>query len=392
MDKDFIKINCQVGSDNGNSEHDIVINGYNIAQPNVVSKVRKLPMLDEVNPEFVVENIESNLLITIDSPSAAPGIYYLGDYALRSGNTIRNIEVGVDNNKIDSDIVIINTVGQIAGYAVKEAYKVDKDLNKRILVDVDMTTALPVTQYSKANAEFFSNKFQGKHKVTVHVGNIRADVEVNFDTVKTIPEGVTAIHALTNDKYKDIFKEFNKKYDTNVDGTHFKNKKILHVAIGEGTTEYPITNGLVFDPNFIEGSNNGIGHAIDKSLNEFKEEVNLLNYSRQNYSTVIRKPEHKFHQAAMEIIEGYIEEEANAILHNVMRELQRANNEVDIICVYGGGSILMRNQLEKKLDNISTKSTAKLLYIPQEYAVDLESLGMYEFTIGNIFKALKQKK
>lgn len=387
--KDFT-INLQVGNDNGNSEHDIIINGEQICQPNVCSKVRKLPLLDEVKPEYVANNIEDNLIVTIDSPECEPGIYFAGNYALKSGERIRNIEVGADNSKYTSDVVIVNTLAQIAGYGVREAFKADQELKSDIKIKVDMTTALPISQYKKSTAELFSKRFEGKHKVTVHVGTIRANVEIEFEFVKVLPEGVTAVHALQNIS-GEIFEEFNKKYQMNIDGEYLKGKKILHIAIGEGTTEYPVTNGIEFSPNFIKGSNNGIGHAIDKSLDEFKDEIGILSYSRQKYSEVLRDKNHKYYSIAADIIDQCIDEQAEEILHYAKNEIQRANNEVDIICVYGGGSIPMREQLEKKLDSICEKADIKLLYIPEKYAVTLESKGMYEFTIGKIFKVLKAR-
>ena len=105
------EIRVKVGNDNGNSEHDLIINGVAIAQPNVFAKVRKLPNLDEVNREYVLDNIHDNLIVTCEDPS---GIYYVGNYALKSGQKVRNIEVGIDNNKVDSDIVMVNTLAQIA--------------------------------------------------------------------------------------------------------------------------------------------------------------------------------------------------------------------------------------------------------------------------------------
>ncbi|WP_294364875.1 hypothetical protein [uncultured Clostridium sp.] len=57
-------IELKVGNDNGNSEHDLIINGVLIAAPNVFAKVRKLPNLDEINKEFVLNDIHNNLIVT----------------------------------------------------------------------------------------------------------------------------------------------------------------------------------------------------------------------------------------------------------------------------------------------------------------------------------------
>lgn len=413
--KKKIEMYLEIGNDNGNSEHDIVINGDLIQQPNCMSRVRTLPLLDEMNVNYVAKNIHNNLITSINSPSVRAGTYFIGNFALGSGQRIRNIEVGIDNSKINSDVVMVNTLSQIAGYSVKKALLQGEDLsNIEIFVNVDMTTALPVTQYSRSAAEIFTDKFmKDKHIVTVHVGNVNVIVHINFEFVRVLPESVPATFALQNMKLilksekdltenekkwnkrvTELFEEFNKTFNNPerfIDGNYFINKRILHVGIGEGTTEYPLTKDIVFDPNFIRGSDNGIGHAIDKAIPEFINEIGLREYSRQKYSEILMDKTHKYHNIAMDIIEGYIEEESEDILHNVKTEIQRANNEIDIVMVYGGGSILMRNYLEPKLEYICERADIKLFYVPEKYAVILESIGMYEFTKGLIFKKLKEK-
>ena len=165
---------------------------------------------------------------------------------------------------------------------------------------------------------------------------------------------------------------------------------ILHVAIGEGTTELPVTTGIEFDPNFINGINNGIGHAIDKSLGEFKRNLGLTNYSRQKFSEVLKDQSHKYHVIAEDIVEGYIEDESEEILHATKNEIQRANNEVDFICVYGGGSIPMRKNLEKLLQTYADRAMINLLYIPEKEAVTLEAKGLYEFATSKVFSLLSK--
>ena len=383
MNKEII---LKVGNDNGNSEHDLLINGVLIAQPNVFAKVRKLPNLDEVNKDYVIKNIQDNLIVTCEDPS---GIYYIGNYALKSGQKIRNIEVGVDNNKIDSDIVLVNTLSQIAGFGVKEYFSKFKTFDDIIDVKVDMTTALPIRYYSHSKALEFANKFLNKtYMITVHIGNEAVRVRIEFIFVKVIPEGVTGIFAL-KDSNIDLFAEYNKANGEKLTNQFFNKARVLHVAIGEGTTEFPITEGIQFNPNFIQGTNNGLGHAIDKALEEFKNIKGLSKFSRQDYSKILLDPKHKFNDLAMELVEHYIEDEAEEILHHIRTEIQKANNEIDVVCVYGGGSIFMRDYLEKKVADLCDRAEIKLLYIPSEFAVTLEARGLYNFTNSKIFNSLK---
>lgn len=382
------EIIMKIGNDNGNSEHDIKINGKLISQPNVYAKVRKLPNFDEVNKDYVLKNIENNLIVTCEDPN---GIYYLGNYALNSSKTVRSIEIGIDNNKVDNDIVIVNTLAEIAGYAAVEHFNKVGNFEDIIKAKVDMTTSLPVSYYSHKTALDFSNKFLAKkHIVTVHIGNSNARVEIEFCFVKTIPEGVTATFALKEGP-KELFEEHNKQYTDNLNKDFFKNAKVLHVAIGEGTTEYPITTGIEFNPEFIQGTNNGVGHAIDKGLEEFKTAKGLSKFSRQDYSDVIKDKNYKFHELALEIVEQYVEEQAEEILLHAKQEIQKANNDIDVVCVYGGGSILMRKSLEENLKTFCDRAQIKLFYVSDQYAINLECEGLYNFTNSNIFTILKDQ-
>ena len=362
------KITLKVGNDNGNSEHDIIVNNKLIKQPNVFAKVAKLPNLDEVNKEYVLENIQDNLIVSFEG-----GLYYIGQNALKSGNRCRNIEVGVDNNKINSEIVFINTLAQIAGFAVQSKYSKDKEMDL-IKIDVDMTTSLPVAYYNKKNANMFAEKFmEKKHKVNVFLGDEEISTEIKFTYVKVIPEGVTAMFSLIENINKEL-----------------ENKRVLHIAIGEGTTEFPVTYGITFNPDFIDGTYNGVGQAIDSVIEDFKKQKGLLKFTRQDYSNVIKNPAHKYYDLAMEFIEPAIENEAEDILHMAKKVIQKANNEIDYVCIYGGGSILMRNTLEPKLKTFCERAGIDTCYLENDLAVTIESEGLYIFTESEIFKVLKE--
>lgn len=382
-------LKLKVGSDNGNSEHDIVINGDIIEQANVISRVRKAPNVEELNQEIFIENIEDNLIVDIISDEVKTGTYICGNYALKSGQTVRTINIGYDNDKSKSEIIMVNTLAQIAGYAVKQAFK-DNQLEDKLNVLVDMTTSLPVSQYNKTKANEFAQRFMtSTHFVNVKTPQKNIQVEVKFDFTKVIPEGVTAIFALKNAK-DELFKTYNENNKKKIDNTFFTDKKILHVAIGEGTTELPITNDIAFDPNFIEGINNGIGLAINKSLPEFQVERGQTDMSRQRYSEILRDREHKDNDLALDIIDFYIDEQAAKILDKAKTEIDRSNNEVDLVAVYGGGSILMRDDLENPLQEICNRAKTNLLYVDAEYAVTLEAWGLYNFTCSDIFEQIKE--
>ena len=209
------EIKLKVGNDNGNSEQDIIINGVQLQQADVYGRVIGRLNLEELDQDDFIENLENNLVIGIaGSKYVNTGEYYVGNYTLKSGATVRNTEVGAGNNKTDSEVVYLNTIGQIAAYAVKKAHKGDKTISD-IEVNVDMTTALPITQYDKREAERFANKFMdAEHRLTVKTPQKDYYVNLKFNFVKVIPEGVTTTFALIGG-VDEIYKTYNQKVREN---------------------------------------------------------------------------------------------------------------------------------------------------------------------------------
>lgn len=387
-----------VGNDNGNSEHDLVIDGRLIRQPNVNCRVDELPWREEQAPESFVANLQDQLVVTVDSPAARPGMYYVGKFALESGEIIDNLQIGIDS-KSDMDLPVINTLAQIAAVAVQKAYEEEKAVPTQIDVEADMATALPVTQHTDETSARFERRFtSGSHHVTVHLGLHRVAVRIVFPFVKAVPEATPVIFTLQKDvagnwREGDIFAEFASAYDLGkkFNGSFFKDKRILHVDIGDGSTEYPITEGNRFLRQFVHGSHHGAGYAIEEALPEFNRLIHLPDSPRQFFSDVIKNANHKYHARALKTLRRPLESQVKQIMQHVKRQLTKARNEIDLICVYGGGSILMRTVLYPYLKELCDEREIKLLYIPSDYAVELNATGLDAFVRGKIYEALKHK-
>jgi plasmid segregation protein ParM len=390
----MVDYHFQVGNDIGNSEQDIFIDGQLIRQPNTYIRQDRIPWVDEVNDEAFIADIHKHLIVTIDSPEAPAGLYYIGESAINSknSNSANNMVVGIDR-KSESSLPIINTVGNIAGSAVQRAYQETKTVPEAIKVSVDMATAIPYEEYKEQTSKIFEKRFtEGTHRATVHVGRKRVSVEVHFEFVKVLPEATPVIFALQKPRSDELFADFKKKYKIpNLSGKYFTDKDVLHVDIGEGTTEYPITRGSRVDSNFQDGSNNGVGYAIEEATPDFKQAVMQTEVPRNFFSKCLIDANHKFHAAAMEHIHTPLANQARAIVDHVKRQISSARNLIDVIVVYGGGSILMRDILEPELDKLGERLDIKLLYVPEQFAVTMNAEGLDLFVRGKIFSALKEK-
>lgn len=397
------KLELKVGNDNGNSEHDLIINGMMIQEPNVYLPIYELPFSDDVIPEDIIENIQKDLVVSVVSPSVKTGMYLVGEAALRTGQIVTIMEVDIDK-KYDVELPILNTLAQISGKALQIVFEKDKKIPDSIYLTVDQTTALPVTQHTDDFASKFEQKFMnGPHNVTLHLGTkVSVTVTVVFDFTKVVPEATPVTFALQKDidgspRKGKIFEEFEKEYKMaeGIDGDYFKDKRILHLDIGDGTTEAPITEGNIFLREYIKGAgiNNGAGHAIDEAILTFSSLTNINNVPRQYISEVLKNPNYssRHYSKAKNSVRIPLEQQSIPILNLARRQLQKARMDVDIICVYGGGSILFKDIIYKKLKDLADENGMQLLYIPAEYAVTMNAEGLYIFTMSGIYQGLKKK-
>ncbi|MCU7667970.1 ParM/StbA family protein [Bacillus thuringiensis] len=388
----------KMGNDNGNANHDAVINDKFFTQANVNRVIYTLKGYDNVSTTTALSEINDRIVATITSPSVTPGIYLIGNSALNSGKKPNEFMVGYEK-KSYSEIPIINTLGLVSAYAVKNHYEKTRRQPKNgdtINVSIEMTTALPIREYyeDKKFKEVFTEKFlTGPHSVVIHLGEVNVKVNIEFNKVYVTPEASSVywfLDSVDGDEKlsTELFKEFMEEYNlTDVNGKSVSKSRILHVDIGSGTTEFPLTTPSP-DPAFITGKDLGIGHAIDAVLADFGNEINIPELTRLEFDQILRKEKNaQFHTKAYNKIEPYLREQAGDILEELSRQLRAARMDVDYILVYGGGSIPLKEFMYKEVKRLADSTgKAKLIYVPAELAVKMNALGLNAFVNHEVFQ------
>lgn len=418
-----MKMKFHVGNDIGNSELDIYVDGKMIRQPNVYASAVGIPWTDdETDVPKNLKNIFENLVVSIISPAVTTGTYLIGRHALKTvGENVASLYVKGNHAKSDQLVPYVNTLGIIAARAIEVAYE-SGTLPENITVKIDQAIALPVKQHTPRNVETMQNKFMnGSHNVTVHLGlTKKVDVKIEFEYVHVLQEGTPPVFALqmdrannwrtgtyevkkeekaTKDKSSndDLFEEFAKTYNLGkIDGSYLDGKNILHTDLGDGTSDFPFTRGDGVDKDFCHGVNHGVGHAIvdavDDLLNLAPHAFNSI--SRQQYSDILISQfsarKHKFLNEALQAFRPHLENQVNQIVQHVSDQVLKIGaNEIDIITVYGGGSILMRESIYPKLKALADNSRIQLFYVPAKYAVTLNAEGLDYFVRSSIYQKLK---
>ncbi|MFP3725802.1 ParM/StbA family protein [Priestia filamentosa] len=388
----------KMGNDNGNANHDVIINGEYFTQPNVNRVIYKLTGYDNVALPVALAEIMERIVATVTSPTITPGIYLIGKSALTSGKQPNEFAVGFVK-KSDSDIPVINTLGVVAAYAVKHHYaktKKEPANGDELNVKMEMTTALPIKEYyeDKKHREIFTEKFlKGPHSVTLHLGEVNVTVKIEFSKVYVTPEAASVFWALNDiDNHEELanklFAEFIDEYNLEmVSGKEVAESKILHLDIGSGTTEFPLTIPTP-SPAFITGKDYGIGHAIDSVLQDVGDKIGIPELTRLEFDQILLNPTNAHHHmVAKQMVEPYLREQADNIIEQLLREMRKARMDFDYILVYGGGSVLLKEFLYNVIKEQAEKTgRAKVIYVPAELAVKLNALGLNAFVNHEVFQ------
>lgn len=422
----------KVGYDNGNGNSKIVINSHYTEQPNVIYE-RGVAKPDTSAWDIsAIKNLKENLIIGYFKESTNilglkeknEIIYHIGNCALRSGRKLQGLNIESEKDKVNNEITIITTLGYIAAEVINDAVmmiekETDKDFEindiKKLKemdleVDVNLATSIPISYYSKELALKLVSKFKNKGEaftVNIYIPEQESvTIKIKFLEVDVEKEGVTSAYFLAN-ATDSVFAEYNKEaeeYNKNVIDENKKmislnkeffkdpNNIIMHVAIGEGTTEFPRTAKYNWLPEYKTGTFNGIGHAMVEAV-EFLKDIpgtqdileprKLSNIVRNKLENDIN---HRFFEEIVSNLSSPISRQANEIIEKIESELRRS--QVQLLCVYGGGSILMKYALNDKLKEICAEKRIPLLYIPAKDAVRLEVLGLYTKVSAKNFKGL----
>lgn len=343
-------------------------------------RLNKLPDVQELDLEKNVLNLMDNLVVNITSQSIErSGLYSIGKKATAvSKNGLYNMDIE-SAMKHKEDFVLIGTLGFISARAIQKEFKTYGVLQDIINVNVFMSTAIPASQHNAITSKELKERFtNNKHTVIVYFGDQQVTVNVKFKKVFVTKEGVPALYSIYQSE-KDMFKEFNDTYNLNWTGENFAEKQIFHTDIGSGTTEYVYTVGSNPVPDRCSGERKGVGHAIESAIPVMELRRNGININRQQYSEYLENPElhPKNSNLAKSILEDVSFEQSDSILASIIKKNKiEMANETEIFAVYGGGSIPFKEEMYNKLFEYAKKEDAKLLWIPEKYAVDMNVKGL----------------
>lgn len=349
-----------------------------LKQKTLISPNATIPTHTEEDLEVAVNDLTNNMIVHINSPALKrTGTFAVGEKATAVGRVKRNMNISI-GEKHTNDIPVIMTLSMIACAAVQDHYKVNNELAKDIDVLVKYSTAIPAREYTPVVAREFEERIaSGLHLVDIYVNGTPVTARITFEKVKVVQEGVPAVFAIIEGP-ENLLSRYHKKYGKEITNQHFKNRKLLLVDIGDGTTEFIyIVNGKPVN-DLCDGMRFGVGHAADIAKKLFDEKVKVnISMNRQQFMQVVLDKEHHFHADAMETMQLANVEQAELILEQIQEMvLNTLSGDVDDIVVFGGGSATFKGDLYDELLEFTDSVGSRTLWIPENMAASLNAVGL----------------
>ncbi|MGG3801209.1 ParM/StbA family protein [Metabacillus fastidiosus] len=382
-----------LANDIGNDKMKILEPGMKevVKIPSAFKRISKRPSTYESDVNKNVANLLDQLLVHITSNSIKrSGIYMVGERAIQTTEGVSNMDI-VSDKKHMAELPLINTLAYVAARAVQKDFNEKGALSLSLKAEVMMSSAIPASQHTVDTAKILEDRFmKEQHIVIVYVGSESVTVQLDFKKVKVTKEGIPALYAIF-EAPSDMFKEFSSEYNIpNISGSYFANNtKIMHVDIGSGTTEYVYSIGVNPRPEQCSGERYGVGHAIEEAIELMKDEREGLSINRQQFAKYIEQPEQyqKDHSLAVECLKEARFNQSEAILRGIRRKYTTIlSSDPEIVACYGGGSIEFKEDMYDELKEFADSVSAKVLWIPEKYAVDMNVRGLNILNKNILFK------
>lgn len=394
-------IKMNVANDLGYGSVKAKVNDTKIHFPSVLALQREQDIAKPVEFDSEKEKLSylsdmiNHMDVTVSSSAVkTQGRFLLGTAAVKSSLPMRAFDVNDFTGKSDNDLSIILTLGMIAAQRVALAVENDEDLSEQLNAEVNMTTALPVSEGKKNGiVDSYINKYiNSKHTVVFHNLKDPITVSLTFNKVYVALEGEVAQLYIQNSDIKLkglIKKDFAKNYPelaTEIEVTDLvKIKNLLGIDIGEGTTDLVVIKdgkaNAVSSTSLPTGYGNALQDAIDvlqtQNMN-FEARSQLQDYLSQDVSPLAKRMQNKVRQTIFEQLAPF----ADKIVEAASKTMRKAGANVEVLYVYGGGSIPMleqtelRQKLAQKMKDFSGGIDVPVIWIDKSYAQILNEKGL----------------
>lgn len=375
------------------------LNNVNVDIPSCVASVANPTDLAVTDVEAEINDIFNRANVTFDSPLVT-GIFsttrsYLGRRGVESGKPIASFDIESNVSKAEQPLSAVLVLSIVASAALKAYYAENKALpNETIKVSTKIALALPISEYKKYRDSFSNNFMKTSHIVCFHNFETPVRVEINFEKVSVLAEGASAQVAIVSkgEPFMDALLEDVRKQGIALSGITSKDilsaSGTLGIDIGEGTVNFPVFTGTRFNTDFSANLTQGYGTVLESSLapllaaqNVFHDRKSLGEFLQTAPSALKRRK----YESAKAVVTSESMTLVDAIVKEFTRILNKANGQIEVVYVYGGGASPLREQLYPALieaaKNFSAGDEFPIMYLDSRYSRFLNREGLFQLAM-----------
>lgn len=371
-----------VGIDIGNAKTEIAFEHNKEVRferiPSVTSYLTSVPDAPDMPLSDAVNGLLENIVVYFSSKSVKQaGNYFVGKRALQSDRPkqVLNLSLG---GKSSSDVPIISSLSLVAASSIKEYYEANEELPESLQIDLKMVTAIPSSEFSSDAQSNLEKRFKGTHNLTLYVGDQQVMVTIKVSECKVTEEGKTSMLAFAYSS-PDILSLYNSQYNDDKKPSDFLTARSLHTDIGDGTTEFVLIDGVNPVPGQSQGIRSGVGHASEDATKLLKSSsMNISSkFTRQAFQEWLKLDNEKG-ELARDYMDRAIYSQSQSILEQIQTAFQElAGSDISYLFVHGGGSVTFKDSLSEDLASFTKNNFCKLVWIPEEYASNMNSKGTF---------------
>jgi plasmid segregation protein ParM len=323
--------------------------------------------------------------------------WLFGKRAVHNSTQLTSFDIHrLDASKCDESLSSMLTLASISSAVLSHVFDAEGALPSQIMVDVVAVMALPIEDY-KRHADGYARRLENDvHRVLVHNFGDVVEVVIRFVKVAMLPEGAAAQYAITNlgplflQKALDDARKSGVAIDESITGEHLAAAcDTIGVDVGEGTVNFPVFEDGKVSIEASYSINNGFGVVLEAardslegtsySFHDRKEYADFLVHvgkSIESGQYVFPKKRAQY-ERALDAVNRNSDVLCSSIEEGFNRVFNVVGNRTDVVYVFGGGAVWIREMLWPRLLNRIGEGGVPVIYLDSYYSRNLNRTGLY---------------
>ena len=348
----------------------------------------KIPIPDEQAPSVTTDDFYNSLDASFSSP-----LVQLSDRRIfgRKALSIRGsrfveFEVTGYHSKSEQELSKVLVLGIFAAKTLRDYVAANGHLpDGELVAHVIAALPLPISEFINKQATYGAAFSSGDHLVIVKNFATPVSVRLKFESVTVLPEGASAQFAIASggvDLATRLISDA-RAAGQDLEGVEPADlvgvRNTVGVDIGEGTGNFPVFTDGAFNGEASKTLDAGYGSALNSAVERMRDSDCSLSFSsRKQLADFLSTSPSAFQRTRYNLAADFVDDEAKYLVSDICSSLSDVLDQVssttEVVYVYGGGSISLREQGFERF--VATADPIPVFYVPSDFARQLNCDGL----------------